>query len=183
MFVGRVVWTPFGEMKLTEPALSRPETSKFAVGLKAAQDTLTEEFDPGGGDPAYDVDTEVTVYGVELAYKIHGFSFVGEYFRRSAEFIDSGTASVVDLGELEEDLYYAQAGYVFANHLEVAGRYAVVDPRDTLVDEAETEIGLAISYYISDNSYKVQADYREIDFAGDPLKDTQIARVQFQFMF
>ena len=60
-YVGRIVWTPFGEMKLVEAALSRPKGLKLAVGLEAAQDTLTEEFDPGGGSPVMDIDTEITV--------------------------------------------------------------------------------------------------------------------------
>jgi len=184
LYVGRVVWTPFGEMKLVEPAVARPKTSKLAVGLKAAHDTRTEEFDPGGGDPVLDVDTEILAYGAELAYKIHGFSLVGEYFRVTNETVEPGMMGSPELIEVDEDLYYAQIGYVFPMELELAGRYAVVDPQGSLLDAQETEVGFAISYYFQgSNSYKVQADYRELDFAADPLRDTKVARVQFQFVF
>ena len=65
---------------------------------------------------------------------------------------------------------------MFANNLEVAGHYAVIDPLHTPTDESEIETGIAISY-------KVQADYRTIDFKADPLEDAEVFRVQFQFAF
>jgi hypothetical protein len=43
MYVGRVVWTPFGEYKLEESSLDYPDSPKLAVGLSYMENTLGTE--------------------------------------------------------------------------------------------------------------------------------------------
>lgn len=192
LYVGRVVWTPFGEMKTDESAHSRPESSKLAVGVKAAHDTRTEEVDPPDGDPdpdpevndppPFDADRDIASLGAELAYKIEGFSFVGEYFRVMTDQFVNDTGAETE--QIDSDLYYVQAGYLFPNSLELAGRYAVIDAEETqAVDDKLTEYGAAISYYFLKHSYKVQADYRRITSDASPENDIHEGRVQFQLVF
>ncbi len=181
LYVGRAVWTPFGEMKTDESAQSRPETSKLAIGVKGAHDTRTEEVEVAG-DPT-DVEREIASLGAELAYKLQGFSFVGEYFRvKTDELVVTATSAGIE--QRDSDLYYVQAGYLFPSSLEIAARYAVVDAEDTgAVEDKVSEYGGAISYYVLKHSYKIQADYRRITSKADPSDDLHEGRVQFQFVF
>jgi hypothetical protein len=183
LWVGRFVWTPFGEYKLAEGALDRPESSKLALGVKGRTDTITEDFDSdgdGGVDPV-PVDLDLSAAGFEFAYKIHGFSTVGEWFRVMADQPTVDGLGMVTTEEVELDAWYVQLGYLFPNKIEIAGRYAEIDPE--IQGSTKTEAGLAVSYYISKHNYKFQADFRDLQDDADPLEDTQEARFQFQFVF
>jgi len=166
MYTTRVVYTPFGEYKLAEGSLDYPETSKLAIGIKA----LMNNFEtPMSGED------DISVYAVEAAYKIRGFSFVTEYAQR--------TDDIALTGELDSDAYYAQAGYLFPNKkLELALRIAEISP-DTATSTDLSETGIAASYYLRKHNYKVQADYRQIEFDADPNDDFKEFRVQLQLVF
>jgi phosphate-selective porin len=165
-YAGRVVWTPFGEYKLVEGALDRPESSVLAVGLDGYLNTSTSD----AGE-----DLDVNVYGVEFAYKLHGFSAVAEYYLADQDTEGGGSE--------EADGGYAQVGYLFANNIEVAGRYATIDAQnETLFDDVDSK-GIALNYYFKGHSYKIQADYRRIDDKTDDAEDVDVFRVQMQFAF
>ena len=185
LIVGRVVWTPFGEYKLDEVALDRPESSKLAVGIKGASDTLTRDFDPDDTGPLVpvSVDLDVVGFGAELAYKIHGFVLNAEWFTVDTDVPETGPGGMIDIVKVERALYYAQLGYLFRSNVEVAGRYAVIDPDVSGPSEQVTEAGVAVSYYIRGHDYKVQSDYRRIELDADPTRDTDEVRFQFQFVF
>jgi hypothetical protein len=42
---------------------------------------------------------------------------------------------------------------------------------------------VAVSYYLSRHDYKVQADYRELEFDDAGESDSREARLQLQFVF
>jgi hypothetical protein len=54
---------------------------------------------------------------------------------------------------------------------------------DTPTSTDITETGIAASYYFKKHNYKLQADYRQIEFNEDPTLDNVEARVQLQFIF
>jgi phosphate-selective porin OprO/OprP len=166
MYTTRVVFTPLGEYRLAESALDYPESSRLAIGIK----TLFNNFEtPTSGED------DISVYSVELAYKIRGFSFVSEYAQR--------TDDIELTGELDIDAYYAQAGYLFLNRkLEFGLRIAEISP-DTTTSTDISETGLAASYYFKGHNYKVQADFRRIEFDEDPTLDSVEARGQLQLIF
>ncbi len=166
MYTMRVVFTPLGEYKLAEGALDYPETSRLAIGLKTLMNNL--ETPMSGED-------DISIYSVELAYKIRGFSFLTEYAQR--------TDDIALTGELDIDVYYAQAGYLFPDKkFELALRIAEISP-DTATSTDITEMGIAASYYLRKHNYKVQADFRQIEFDEDPTLDSVEARVQLQLVF
>jgi len=189
--VARLVYTPFGEVKLEEGAHDYPASSKLAIGVAGYSNELeptTETelvvvFDPSTGDPTGEID-EVTVagrpkwsvrrLGLELAYKIRGFSLLGEYFDETRE--PAGASDV------ETDGYHLQAGYLFPNRrAEVALRRSAIDP--DAVDADLTESGIAGSWYFARHDYKVQADFHRLDSDDNPALDTDVLRVQMQFAF
>jgi hypothetical protein len=88
--------------------------------------------------------------------------------------------------EVETDGWYGQAGYLFRNHFEVAGRYAVVLP-DT-ANQDVTETGGAVGYYFNGHRSKIQADWRSLDFESGvpPSSDTTDLtqfRLKYQLVF
>lgn len=161
LIAGRVVFTPFGEYKLEESAIGRPDSPRLAIGVAA----LSSTEDAGAAE------VDVNRLGVELAYKIGGWSTVAEYFTEDADLVAGGSS--------DSDGYYAQVGYLFPNDFEVAGRYAVVSPDVAGASADEIETGVALSYYVAKHDYKIQADYRNIEDELANADDRQI-RVQLQ---
>jgi phosphate-selective porin len=165
-YAGRVVWTPFGEYKLAESALDRPESVKLAVGLDGFMNTITTDM----GE-----DLDIAVFGFEFALKIQGFSTVSEYFKTDRDVAGGGSA--------KSDGGYVQFGYLFPGNFEIAGRYATIEPDNPLLlDEVDSK-GIAINYYFDKHAYKIQADYRQIEKKTDSLEDLNVFRVQMQFAF
>lgn len=190
MTVARVVFTPFGEFKLSEAALDYPETSKLAVGVAVLDNTavriegteLVVVTDPGTGLPTGEVDevdvlllpeADVRRYGLELAYKLRGLSVFAEYYDESRDELDGPTRDTTG--------YYAQAGYLLPNRkAEVALRYSEINP-DVTPSEDLSEATVAFSWYFLHHDYKVQADYARLQ--SDDSGDTDVVRFQAQFAF
>ncbi|MEM6456990.1 MAG: porin [Acidobacteriota bacterium] len=164
LYVGRVVFTPFGEYKPEESSLDYPESSKLAIGASILENS-----------EGSNADEDVSRFGVEFAYKYLGLNMVGEYFTEELDL--PGASDSVDT-----DGFYYQIGYLFPNKkFEIAGRYAVISP-DVPFDADEIETGVALSYYMSKHNYKIQGDYRQIEDELADVTDDQF-RVQIQFAF
>ncbi len=163
MYIGRLVWTPFGELKLEESALDRPSSPKLAVGGGLLMNTT------GTGNSERDIER---FYG-EFAFKWQGFNTVAEYYTE--------TSDPVTGAELDTDGYYLQLGYLFPNHIELAARIAEIAP-DTAAATDRTETGLAVSWYFDKHNHKLQADYREIEDPATGRTDGEF-RLQLQLIF
>lgn len=170
MYSGRVVWTPFGEYKLEESSLDRPDSPKLALGV-ALLDNIV-----GTGSS----ETDIERAGLEVAFKWKGFSAQGEYYD------ETSTRTGIDS---DNTGYYVQAGWLFANNFEIAARVEDID-RDssfsfTNLGSAVREYegtGFAISHYFGKHVNKIQADYftYEDKISGAELDEF---RVQLQVIF
>ena len=194
MYVARALWTPFGEYKLEESALDYPASSKLALGASVLTTTQPTTFttmqvaDPLTGivstistpaAPASDIDR----LGAEIAYKLKGFSAVGEYYTESSDPDDPVFPAAL---AMDTDGFYVQVGYLFPNkRFEVAARLAELRPDlpSGSPSADETERGIGVSWYFNKHDYKLQADYRKLEFDADPADDTDEIRVQFQLSF
>lgn len=167
---GRVVWTPFGEYKLEESSLDRPDSPKLALGLAFVDNTT------GTGSSATDIER----LGYEVAFKWKGFNAQGEYFDETA------TRTGVDS---DNKGYYVQAGWLFDNNIEVAARMENID-RDSAfsisnlgsaIREYEGT-GFGVNYYFGKHVNKIQADYftYEDKISGAELDEF---RLQLQVIF
>ncbi len=198
MGVARFVYTPFGAYKPEESSLDYPDKPKLAIGVAALTTTAAATFDEeptveldGMGNPTGNIiivvtpdlpERDVERFGVEAAFKIKGFNAVAEYFTEELD--------PMGLPTTDTDGHYVQLAYLFPNKkLEVAARHAEVSP-DVVLSKGvvptsldETETGLAVSYYFVKHKYKLQADFRELEFDEDPLDDVNEARLQLQIAF
>jgi len=174
MATARLVITPFGpcEVMESDPEWTKRTGHRLAIGVAALTNNV-------GTDS---IEEERTTTGAfELAYKVRGFSVVLEFFTQNE---DQVLALPGD--EVETDGWYGQAGYLFRNHFEIAGRYAVILP--DLANQDVTETGVAVGYYFRGHRSKLQADWRSINFeAGVPpssdTSDRTQVRAQYQLLF
>jgi len=203
-WAARLVISPFGEVRYSEPDLENTPSPLLSLGAGYFANTLkrnanTTFLDTSSTVPAYsgtsgwlgkaaantaifdntervDVDT----YGFDAAFRWRGLSAQGEYFGGKAEGQNQGR-TVHSRG------YYVQAGYfLLPKRLEVAGRYSSVDPNREKDRDLQVEVTGGISYYFDGHNMKLQGDYTNIHVqqavGKQPTDDKQL-RVQAQLAF
>lgn len=116
-------------------------------------------------------------------FKFRGFSSMIEYANKKAP---AGPV-VFDIDGNFMDAFYTgeglnwQAGYLFRNNFEVAGRYTVVNPEDITGREMNTQYTLGFSRYFVGHSLKVQTDVSFIE--EDAKDDVLMYRLQVELAF
>lgn len=116
-------------------------------------------------------------------FKYRGFSSMVEYVNKKAP---EGPLVYAEDGTLH-DAYYTgqglnwQAGYLFKNNLEVAGRYTVVNPEAITGRERNTQYTLGLSRYFVGHNLKIQTDVSFIE--EDNSDDLLMYRLQVELAF
>jgi len=177
-FNARVTWQPFGDAKYSESDFETTTKPLLAVAANY------EANNTQGSTTGDDIDREV--FGSDLSFKFKGLSVFAEYFRRVSE----PEASI----DFDSDGIHAQAGYfLYKRSLEVALRYAAIDPRDntvnstgvqvaTVANDHRIERGVALNWFMNKHFLKLQADYRQVEDEARDRTDDE-ARLQMQFIF
>jgi phosphate-selective porin OprO/OprP len=179
MYVGRVVWDPLGEYKLSESANDHPDKHVLHFGLSARTGEATRGLiDPG----VFEDPPDETAMGLEAAWRRRRLFAMGEYFMMTNETLDASavdpndpnTFSLVTEGpDVDSKGFNAQFGVmVVPKEVEVGVRYAQVDPDDDTDDDEVTEARIVFGYYFDRHSLKVQADAGTITWGenfGDQL--------------
>ena len=119
----------------------------------------------------------ISTVGCDAAFKWRGLYAQGEYFTGKA---DGQTSHVT----LHAQGAYGQAGYfIIPNQLEIAARYAYLDPNSDATNDHWVESTGAVSWYVNKHNMKVQADYTNIykqqALNGGP-NESNDKRVRFQ---
>jgi phosphate-selective porin OprO and OprP len=160
LYVGRLVVTPLGSFAPQESAHDWPAAPRVALGGAVMHNTL--------GSAAEAVD--VLRYNAEAAFKLRGFSAVGEFHRENA--------SPVAGGRTHTNGWYAQAGYLLPGRRhEIAGRYGRISP--DAPDSHVTERVVGYSHYVAGHRAKLQTDLVDLHSAATGQANRQV-RVQFQ---
>jgi phosphate-selective porin OprO/OprP len=163
MYVGRVVYTPFGPYPYSQGALDTPATPKLAVGVAGAylpglkpgeRKTLAG---PLGNTNIVPVKSDVYELTADLAFKYQNFSFEGSYDFRN---IDPNKPA--PFGQEQAQGFYFQGGYfLIPKKFQLAARYAWVDPDNPNQkdDNKQQEYTGGVSYYMYGHLLKMQANY------------------------
>jgi phosphate-selective porin OprO and OprP len=160
LYVGRVVLTPLGAFAPQESAHDRPGTPRLALGGAVMHSTL------GIAEAGVDV----LRYNAEAAFKLGGFSAVGEFHRENAS-PPVGTRA-------HTNGWYAQAGFLLPGRRhEIAGRYGMIHPDAPNADVTEAVVGY--SHYVAGHRAKLQTDLVGLRSAATGHTERQV-RVQFQ---
>jgi phosphate-selective porin OprO and OprP len=177
-YTGRVEFLPFGEFKsdgdYSGSDLSREETPKLAIGITYDyNDGATRE---GGqlGD-FLDGKRDLKTVFADAMFKYRGFSAMAEYANKKAtqtpvvEWADGEPGSQPEASQafLTGTAFNLQAGYLFRNNFEVAGRYTNVDPEAVIQRADNTQYTLGVSKYLLGHTVKVQSDVSLLKEATD----------------
>ena len=172
MYVGRLVWAPFGSYPYWEGAVDAPTEHRLAIGVGGA---YMPGLEPGeratlagrlGQDTIVPVESDVTQWTADFAYKLYGFSMKAGYYFRN---IDPKAATL--FGKQDAWGVYLQGGlFLISRHLEIAGRYAYVEPDNPNQVEynEETEFTLGLNYYFAGHDIKTGINYSVFSTEAQP---------------
>ncbi|MEH6537050.1 MAG: porin [Psychroserpens sp.] len=169
-YTARLEFLPFGTFKskgdYVQADLKREEKPKLMVGFtyNYNQDAVRERGVAGDYMIRTDgsiYETDQTTIFADAMFKYNGFSFMGEYAKRTA---DDAVATEIDgttpTGDvvLTGNALNLQAGYLFKSNYEVVGRFTTVDYETVTGTLPSEQYTLGASKYIVGHKLKVQSD-------------------------
>jgi phosphate-selective porin OprO and OprP len=167
LYVGRVMYQPWGDVRYSEAALEHPARPLLAIAA------AFEKNDLRGSTAGNDIDR--TTFSADATLKYRGLFAFAEYFgRENRPEVGAGFAS---------SGLQLQAGYlIIPERFELAARWARLDPSDQLSNNSRIERGVAASWYFNRHLAKIQGDLRQIENQLTGRKDRE-ARLQLQLVF
>lgn len=182
-YTARLELLPFGIFKskgdYVQSDLKRETSSKLMLGLtyNFNKDAVRERGFAGD----YMIRTDGSIYAtdqttvfIDAMFKRSGFSFMGEYAKRTA---DNEIATELDgltpTGDivLTGNALNLQAGYLFKNNVEIVGRYTTVEYEMITTAAPRKQYTLGLNKFVVGHKLKVQSDltYTSIDGNEDNI--------------
>ena len=190
--VVRVVLRPFGVFDDdVEGDLARRTSPRLAVGVAGAYNWTTNRAQSTLGDTLTAGRTNYRHAAADLVFKWRGVSVLAEVLYRGAS-VDTLTGGTADKPVIEHTRsgwgYFAQAGVMLTDHLEVVGRWDELRARSgtepklvSLVAAQGKQATGGVNYYAHGHALKFQADYTQaIDPEGSTMR---MARLQLDASF
>jgi hypothetical protein len=192
-YTARVELLPFGTFKskgdYVQSDLKREQSSKLMLAFtyNFNQDAVRERGFAGD----YMIRTDGSIYAtdqttifVDAMYKYNGFSFMGEYAKRTA---NNEIATEIDgrtpTGDvvLTGNALNLQAGYLFDNNVEIAGRFTSVNYEAITNASPVKQYTLGFNKFVVGHKLKVQSDLTFTNVDGN--KDNITFRLGFDLHF
>lgn len=171
-YTGRFEVLPFGafegEGDYVGSDLAREQTPKLSLAASYDFNNNTAREQAQLGDFLSETRDLSTLF-VDAMFKYKGFSAMAEYANRKAPdgpVVKTGIAGEVLETFVTGNALNMQAGYLFKNNWEVAGRYTDYDPSAATRLRDQQQYTLGVSKYIVGHSLKVQSDITLQDEAG-----------------
>jgi phosphate-selective porin OprO and OprP len=182
----RAEYFPFGQFKdkgdYFGADLERESSPKLAIGL-------TYDFNNGatrtGGQLGDFVPVKHDLESVfaDAHFKYRGFSSMAEYANKKARngpVVYDTNGDFLDAFQTGEGFNW-QAGYLFRNNLELAGRFTRVTPESITKRGNSTQYTLALSRYFVGHNLKVQTDVSHTEEDGED--NMLMYRLQIELAF
>lgn len=183
---------PFGKFKskgaYVGSDIKRTATPKLAIAV--SYDHNVNAVRERGQLGSFIKDDNGNYYGktlntlfVDFMYKHKGFSMMGEYaYKTTSDDISQVTDNE---GNIVGTFFTGtglnlQAGYLFDNNIELAGRYTTISPDENVANK-ETNYTFGVSKYIVGHKLKIQTDFTYQNIADS--NDHFIWRTQMDFHF
>ena len=173
-YTARLEFLPFGTFKskgdYVQSDLKREVKPKLMLGFtyNYNQDAVRERGftgdymftteDESKNGPLFE--TNQTTIFVDAMFKYNGFSFMGEYAKRTAADVIATEADGTPTGDivLTGNALNLQAGYLFKSNYEIAARFTTLDYEKETGALPTTQYTLGASKYIVGHKLKVQSD-------------------------
>jgi polyhydroxyalkanoate synthesis regulator phasin len=188
MYIGRLVFTPFGPVPYSQAAVGKPDKPLLAVGVAGA---LMPSLNPGerkslagvlGNTQIIPVRSDVIQFTSDIAFQYQNFSFEGAYYFRTID-----PKEPTNFGKENAYGFFVQGGYfLIPKHLEVAARYSFVNPDNPIKieDDKKKEITAGISYYFAGHPLQIQGHYSFFQTEAIPRdRDEHLAQVELTLAF
>lgn len=176
-YTARLELLPMGTFKskgdYSQADLKREEKHKLMLGITYNFNENAVRERGFAGD--YMIRTDGSIYAtdqttifIDAMYKYKGFSFMGEYAKRTAENeIATEIDGITPTGDivLTGNALNLQMGYLFRNNIELAGRFTSVTYEAITRTDPRKQYTLGLNKYIVGHKLKVQCDltYTTID--------------------
>jgi len=192
-YTARLEFLPFGVFKskgnYSQSDLKREGSSKLMVGFTYNFNENAVRERGFAGDYMIRTDetlfeTNQTTLFVDAMYKYNGFSFMGEYAKRTADnVIATETDGVTPTGDvvLTGNALNLQAGYLFKSNYEIAGRFTTVDYESITETLPSKQYTLGFNRFLVGHKLKVQSDLSYTTVDGQ--KDNITFRLGFDIHF
>ena len=192
-YTARLEFLPFGTFKSKgdyfQSDLKREEKPKLMLGFtyNYNQDAVRERGFAGDYMIRTDgsiYETDQTTIFADAMFKYNGFSFMGEYAKRTA---DDPVATELDgitpTGDivLTGNALNLQAGYLFKNNYEIAARYTTVNYERITEALPREQYTLGVNKFIVGHKLKVQSDISYSTQGGN--EDSITFRLGFDIHF
>lgn len=192
-YTARLEFLPFGEFQSKgdyfQSDLKREPAPKLMVGFtyNYNQDAVRERGFAGDYMIRTDgsiYETDQTTIFADAMFKYNGFSFMGEYAKRTADDeIATETDGTTPTGDivLTGNALNLQAGYLFKSNYEIAARFTTVDYESVTGALPTEQYTLGINKFVVGHKLKVQSDLSYTTLDGD--KDNITFRLGFDIHF
>ncbi|MGE0587834.1 MAG: porin [Cyclobacteriaceae bacterium] len=179
-------YLPFGEFKsggdYFGSDLSREEKPKLSIGVTYDYNDRAYHEQGQLGD-ALPAQRDLETWFVDAHFKYNGWSSLLEYAHKTSPdgaAIFDGNGNFVDAFYTGEGISW-QAGYLFKNNFELAGRYTQVSPERVTLRNDNTQYTMGVSKYFVGHSLKIQSDVTLIK--EDTRDDVLMTRLQVELSF
>lgn len=179
-------YLPFGEFTnggdYFSSDLSREEKPKLSIGVTYDyNDRATRQRGQLGDFLSAQRDLE-SIF-IDACFKYNGISSLIEYANKKSP---DGPVILDGAGNFVEAFYTGsgiswQAGYLFKNNFEIAGRFTQVTPEKITLRNENTQYTLGLSRYIVGHNLKIQSDFTLIK--EDSKDDMLMTRLQVELAF
>lgn len=186
-YTGRFEVLPFGEFSgdgdYFGADLKREKTPKLALGLTY---DFNDRASRQGGQLGsfFDQQRDLKTLFADAMFKFNGLSVMVEYADKRTN------GSPVVEADIDGDVskafytgkgYNVQAGYLFRNNFELAGRYTLINPERVTQRADQTQYTLGLSRYVSEHTVKFQTDISLLQENGE--SDELMYRFQVEIGF
>ena len=192
-YTARLELLPFGTFKskgdYTQSAIVREEAPKLMLGFtyNYNQDAVRERGFAGDYMMRSDgslYETDQTTIFADAMFKYEGFSFMGEYAKRTADNeIATEADGITPTGDivLTGNALNLQAGYMFKSNYEIAARYTTVAFEDITGALPSKQYTFGVNKFIVGHKLKVQSDISYTTLDGN--EDNITFRIGFDLHF
>ncbi|WP_411765946.1 porin [Winogradskyella sp. A3E31] len=178
-YTGRLEFLPFGTFQskgdYSQSDLKREETPKLMMGFTYNYNQNAVRERGFAGDYMIRTDgsiyeTDQTTIFADAMFKYNGFSFMGEYAKRTA---DDEIATEADGFTPTGDIVLTgsalnlQAGYLFKNNYEIAARFTTLEFEDVTGALPRNQYTLGVNKFVVGHKLKVQSDFSYTSLDGN----------------